>query len=118
VLSLRFAHSFGLIHGNLNSKNISFDVDHRIQITDLDRIGQEAGAREKNSDGFSMDTDVRGFALILVEMVVGHLVMVSEAVTNQTIIGQDIPMFVSELIAARQSRESGIRQLFNDTLRF
>jgi serine/threonine protein kinase len=34
VLSLRFCHSFGLIHGHLNSQNIVFDIDHRIQITD------------------------------------------------------------------------------------
>jgi serine/threonine protein kinase len=35
VLSLRFAHSFGLIYGHLTSQNIVFDVDHRIQITEF-----------------------------------------------------------------------------------
>jgi hypothetical protein len=89
-------------------------VDHRILITDFDRIDEEVGSGEKHSNGFSVDADVRGFALILFEIFFGHSVMSSEAVTNQTILGKDIPMFVSELIAAGQSRESGIRQSFND----
>jgi tRNA A-37 threonylcarbamoyl transferase component Bud32 len=41
ALSLRFAHSLGLIHGHLTSKNICFDIDHRIQITGFSRLGQE-----------------------------------------------------------------------------
>jgi hypothetical protein len=36
VLSLRFAHSLGLIRAHLNSRHMAFDMDHRIQITDVD----------------------------------------------------------------------------------
>jgi serine/threonine protein kinase len=46
VLSLGFAHSLGLIHGHRNSKNIVFDVDHRIQITDCYPIRLEGAESE------------------------------------------------------------------------
>jgi hypothetical protein len=49
VLALRFAHSLGLIHGHLNSKNICFDLDHQIEITDFCRNDLEVDESEKDT---------------------------------------------------------------------
>jgi hypothetical protein len=40
--------------------------------------------------------------------------MLSEMVTSEVIFPSGIPVFVSESMAARQSRQSGILQSFND----
>jgi hypothetical protein len=41
VLGVRFAHSFGLLHGHLTGNNVAFNEDRMIQITDfLMTIGQ------------------------------------------------------------------------------
>jgi serine/threonine protein kinase len=119
VLGLRFAHSFGLIHGHLNAKNIVFDVDHRIQITDFYPICLEVDEREQVTDvlsdeKWSPDQDVRGFASILFEIIVGHPVILSDAANDEAISLSDIPVFVSELIASGRSRECRIGQSFND----
>jgi hypothetical protein len=116
VLGLRFAHSLGLIHGHLNSTNIRFDMDHRIQIADFCRIGREAGESEKDREILSGERwspylDVRGFGLILFEIIVGHPMMLSGVANNQITLPSDVPMFVSNLIEAGQS--SGCRQSFN-----
>jgi hypothetical protein len=46
VLGLRFAHSFGLLHGHLTGNNIFFDSDHCIQIVDFQAIVFEVGENE------------------------------------------------------------------------
>jgi hypothetical protein len=119
VLALRFAHSLGLIHGHLNTKNICFDLDHRIQITEFCGIGLEVGENEKekgvlSSEGWSPDQDICEFALILFEIIVGHSMMLSGVANSQTTLPTDVPMFVSQLIETRQSRGFGMVQSFND----
>jgi serine/threonine protein kinase len=119
VLSLRFCHSLGLIHGHLNSKNIVFDVDHRIQITDFYptdlRFGANALFADVLSDeGWSVDADIGGFTSILFEIIVGHPSTRFEVLNDETILRSDIPIFVSELIITGQSPKPGLRQSFND----
>jgi hypothetical protein len=107
VLSLRFAHAFGLIHGHLSSEHIAFHVDHRFQITNscFNRLADEES--EKGADVFSgerwsPDPDVRGFTSILFEIIVGHPPMLSGIVNDEEILRTDIPVFVSELMASAQ----------------
>jgi serine/threonine protein kinase len=119
VLSLQFAHSLGLIHGHLNSKNIRFDLDHRIQITNFCRIGVEVCENEKDSDvlssaRWSPDLDIRGFALILFEIIVGHPIMQSGDGNGEIRVPANVPMFVSQLIETRQSPGLGTVRSFND----
>jgi hypothetical protein len=119
VLSLRFAHSLGLIHGHLNSKNIRFDMDHRIQITDFCGIGLAICESEKDrgilsSKRWSPHLDVCGFALILFEIIVGYPMMLSGVAEGQVTLPTNIPMFVLQLIEAGQSPGSRIQQTFND----
>jgi serine/threonine protein kinase len=70
VLGLRFIHSFGLIHGNLNSNNI--------QITNFGQMDLEfeRGECVIGSDVFderwTRNVDVCGFLSILLEIIIGH----------------------------------------------
>jgi serine/threonine protein kinase len=119
VLSLRFAHSLGLIHGHLNSKNIRFDVDHRIQITDFYWIGLEVFESEKDRDILSSERwsphlEVHGFALILFEIIVGYPMLHSGVLNDPVTVPTNVPMFVLELIEAGQSPGSQKQQSFND----
>jgi hypothetical protein len=119
VLSLRFAHSHGLIHGHLSSKNIIFDMDHRIEITEFCRIGDKVGRREEGRRGFlneewSPDPDILSFVSILFEIIVGHPEMLSESVNTEEIAFKDIPKFVSNLITSIQSPVRPIGRSFND----
>jgi hypothetical protein len=121
VLSLRFAHSLGIIHGHLNSTNICFDMDHQIQITNFCRNGLEVSESEKDRDILSSERwsphlDIHGFALILFEIIVGYPMMLSGVANSQTTLPADIPMFVSELIKAGQSPKSRAQQTFNHIL--
>jgi serine/threonine protein kinase len=87
VLGLQFAHSHGLVHGNLTTNNIVFDSDHSIQIVDFKPIGFEVGESESESEGeegtklggfskqrWTPQADVYRFASILFEIVVGRSV--------------------------------------------
>jgi serine/threonine protein kinase len=119
VLSLRFLHSLGLFHGHLNSKHIVFDMDHQIQIADFYSNGLEVEDSRKGTGVFSderwsPDADIRGFALILFEIIVGHPAMLSGVLNDQEIPWMDIPVFVSKLMASAQSPECEMGQSFND----
>jgi serine/threonine protein kinase len=123
VLGLRFAHSLGLIHGHLKSNNIIFDSDHQVQIEDFYRIVQEVGDNEKDANvdvgGFSGNewlpkTDVRGFGSILFEIVFGHPAKLLDVSSDQVIVRPDVPVFVSEIIAASQLPNSRMRESFNN----
>jgi hypothetical protein len=94
VVGLQFVHSLGLTHGHLNSNNIIFDSEHRIEIGGFCPITEEIGESEKNVDvrGFSSkvwlpETDISGFRSILFEILTGS----------------DVPAFVSEMVTANQS---------------
>jgi serine/threonine protein kinase len=119
VLGLQFAHSLGLIHGHLNSKNIRFDLDHRIQITNFCQIDLEVSESEKDMDILSSERwsphlDVRAFALVLFEIIVGHPMMQSGVGNGQIRFPANVPLFVLELIEAAQSPGSRGQQTFND----
>jgi serine/threonine protein kinase len=119
VLSLRFAHSLGLIHGYLNSRNIVFDVDHRIQITDFLPTDMRFRTNESDGDvlsgeGWSRDADLRGLASVLFEIIVGHPLTLREVVNDGTNLPIDIPIFVRQLIVSVQSSEPGLGQSFNN----
>jgi hypothetical protein len=50
ALALRFAHSFGLVHGRLTTKNILFDSGHDIQIVDFNPVVPKVGESGSESD--------------------------------------------------------------------
>jgi hypothetical protein len=97
VLGLRFAHSLGLLHGHLNSSNILFDVDHHIQMTDFSSIRLEVSDNDIggfSGVGWTPKIDIRAFASILFEIVVGR------PANDQPFVPTYISMFVSEIIKA------------------
>jgi serine/threonine protein kinase len=123
VLGLRFAHSVGLIHGHLNSRNIVVHSDGRIEITDFGVIGEEFEVNEGDYDvsiggflgaGWSPKIDIEGFALILIEMIVGHRATQSDVSNGQAMLPPGVPFFVLEMISADQWAGLGISQSFND----
>jgi serine/threonine protein kinase len=131
VLGIRFAHSVGLIHGHLNSRNIFFDSDGRIEITDFGVMGEEVEGNEHENEhenesdddvgvggfssaGWSPKTDIEDFALILIEIIVGHLATQSDVSNGQVIFPPDVPIFVLDMISADQSRDRRIRESFNN----
>jgi hypothetical protein len=112
VLGLRFAHSLGLIHGRLDSNNIIFDSDHLIQITNFYPIGLEVGESRKDGNvcaggfsgkGWSSNPDIRGFGLILFEIVFDHPAKLVDVSNDQMIVHPNVPAFVSKIIATSQS---------------
>jgi hypothetical protein len=92
VLGLRFTHSFGLIHGRLTADNVLFDSDHWIHITDF-FCDLEAGELDGfSSEEWTAESDVRGFASLLFEIVVGR------PPQGEVEIPTDLPWFLSDII--------------------
>jgi tRNA A-37 threonylcarbamoyl transferase component Bud32 len=95
ALGLQFGHSFGMIHGRLNSNTILFDESHRIQITDFGLIDFEMQGSESGtgSDVFceewNAQADIDAFGSLFIEIMVD----------------QDVPDFVSKMIEAIGSRD-------------
>jgi serine/threonine protein kinase len=107
VLGLRYAHSFGLLHGGLTTKNIHFDSDHHIQITDFGLIGLKIWGNEGlvhigglSDEGWTPKIDICGFVSIFLEIVVGP------SAQYETSIPSDVPEFVSDIIKSRLWSES------------
>jgi serine/threonine protein kinase len=80
VLSMRFAHSFGLLHGHLTEDNVVFDDSGLIQICDFCvKSFSEFGGRSEGIaevGGFSGESwrpaaDVRAFTELLSRIVIG-----------------------------------------------
>jgi serine/threonine protein kinase len=122
VLGLRFAHSLGLIHGHLNSKNIFFDSDDRIEMTDFSVMDEEIEENESDGDidvrGFSCaewspKKDIEGFVSILIEILVGPPATQSDISNGQMIFPADVPMFVLKMISGDQWPDEGISESFN-----
>jgi serine/threonine protein kinase len=123
VLGIRFAHSLGLIHGHLNSRNIFLDSDDRIEITGFGVVEKEIEANENDSDvgvggfsgaGWSPKIDIKGFVSILIEIIVGHPATQSDISNNQLVFPTDVPMFVLKMMSADQLPAGGISESFND----
>jgi serine/threonine protein kinase len=99
ALGLEFAHSLGIIHGNLNSDSIVFDEFHQIEITNFGFIEEDMDENEGESesvigsDGFCEgligQADLRAFGSLLIGMM----------------IGQEVADFVSKMIEAIGSRD-------------
>jgi hypothetical protein len=91
----------------------------RIEITDFCLIDHEVGANEKDTDvlssvGLSLDSDIRGFVSILIEIIIGHSAILSGVAQGEVSLLRDVPEFLSELIEAGQSPKLRISQSFND----
>jgi serine/threonine protein kinase len=107
VLGLRFAHSFGLLHGHLTGNTVFFNENGVIQITDFGLNGfggfEDQDGVEMNLGGFSGESwtptaDIRAFARILSEIVVG-------ASAEQGCGSSSIPSFVLEIIENGESAD-------------
>jgi serine/threonine protein kinase len=103
VLGLQFAHSLGLVHGNLTASNILFDSDHCIQIVDFKPLGlavqksEDEGEKmtkfgEVSRQRWTPQTDISSFASILFEIVGG------QPTSGESSVPTTIPSFVSEII--------------------
>jgi serine/threonine protein kinase len=117
VLALRFAHSFGLIHGHLTPNNICFDSNHNIQIVGfhpmLFEVWESEGDEGKQVEGFSRarwtpKMDVDAFTLILFEILIGG------SATGELSLPTNIPAFVSTMIKSGLYPTSETRHTFNE----
>jgi hypothetical protein len=129
ALALRFAHGLGLQHGNLNSGNVLFDGEGRVQIADFRPMRRGGGggdgggfSGESEGEGWSPQADVSAFARLLFEIVAGcsSPPPPSRAATAdedgdgdwEVIVPPDVPSFVSEII------EGGLRPIAGKELSF
>jgi serine/threonine protein kinase len=108
VLSMRFAHSFGLVHGHLTADNVVFEEDGVIQICDfcVKSLSEVVGNSEAIAEvgGFSgenwrPDADVRGFAELVSRIVIGDC-------SGESRTSESIPAFVLNMIKQGQSSDS------------
>jgi hypothetical protein len=127
VLGLRFAHSFGLLHGHLTTSNIRFDVDHRVQITDfgfnrLNKDETDVGGKILGFSGerWTPEVDVYAFMLILFEIVTGSSPAEVDLMNYEYDIPTSVKGFVSEMImiglSSRREKRRSFRDIF-DALR-
>jgi hypothetical protein len=112
ALGLRFAHSFGLIHGRLTPSSILFDADHCIQIADFDLLGFERRRSENTTQARFCD-DILAFVSLLFEIIVGHPATLSSGANSEGSVGVKVPEFVSYIIESSRC-DSGRRCSFND----
>jgi serine/threonine protein kinase len=106
VLALRFAHSLGLLHGSLKASNVLFDTRGSIHIADfcIDRLSGCEGCDCRIGmggffgEGWTPKGDLRGFAVILFEIIVGHLATEAEAANQIPTLPLEVPEFVLEII--------------------
>jgi hypothetical protein len=115
ALGIRFLHGFGLLHGRLNSRNILFDEEHRIQIADFSTIRLESGV----IGGFSGEdwtprVDVSGFAVLLFEITAGSQMPQTAVENGEITLPSGVPVFVSEIIKEGLCPESNKKRSFVD----
>jgi hypothetical protein len=125
VLALRFAHSLGLLHGHLTTRNILFDSDHCIQMVDFNPIQLEVGESESKSEseseeetqlvgfsgkGWRPARDIQAFASILFELLFGY------PPQSESSIPTGIPNFVSRMMKSGLSPISERSSSFNTIL--
>jgi serine/threonine protein kinase len=108
VLSMRFAHSYGLLHGDLTANNVIFDEDGVIQICDfcvksLSEVGGNSDAIAEvggfSGENWRPDADIRGFAELLSKIVIGDS-------SEESRTSQSCPAFVLKMIEQGQSSDS------------
>jgi hypothetical protein len=107
ALGLRFVHSFGLIHGNLNSNNILLDEAHRIQMTGFGRMdlevqegecAREGGISEPFDEEWTAQADIRAFGSLLVEITGGQPSILAGDPDSKRTVKLGVSRFVSEII--------------------
>jgi serine/threonine protein kinase len=111
VVGLRFIHSLGLVHDRLKSSHIHFSANHRIHIAKFGSIGLAASESKMGSfstAGWTSQTDVRGFASIRFEVVVGW------SMKGEPSLPPEIPEFVSKIIKEGPWSESETEGYFCD----
>jgi hypothetical protein len=116
VLSMLFAHSFGLLHGHLTGDNVIFDHEGLIQNCDfcvksLSEIGCNSEAMAE-VEGFSEEdwrpaADVRAFAELLSQIVIADS-------TKECGGSLSVPEFVLNIIERGQSFDSNATLSFVD----
>jgi hypothetical protein len=97
--SLRFGHSFKLLHNNLKSNTILFDIDYQIQITIFRSNKQQFPFRFPGED-WTPKADVLESVSLLFEVTVGR------SMNDDPAIASEIPAFVSDIIKAGRSWDS------------
>jgi serine/threonine protein kinase len=116
VLSMRFAHSFGLLHGHLSGDNVLFDEDGLIQICDffVKSLSEAGGNLEAIAEveSFSGEcwrpaADVRAFAELLSRIVIGNSAEASRSSLS-------VPGFVLKMIESGQCLDSKAKLSFVD----
>jgi serine/threonine protein kinase len=116
VLSMRFAHSFGLLHGHLTEDNVLFNDEGLIQICDfcvqsLSKVVSNSEAMAEvggfSGEGWRPAADVRAFAELL-----SRIVMSDSAEENECSVS--IPGFVFEMIERGQCSNSQATLSFVD----
>jgi serine/threonine protein kinase len=119
VLSMRFAHSFGLLHGHLTFDNVLFDDNGVVHISDfclnsLPEVGSNSEAMEElggfSGEGWRPTADVRAFVELLSRIVIGG----SAEEGGRSL---SVPAFVIEMIERGQSFNSNAKLSFMDILR-
>jgi serine/threonine protein kinase len=116
VLSMRFAHSFGLLHGHLTGDNVLFDDDGLIQICDfcvksLSEVGDKSETMAEvggfSGEGWKPAADVKAFAELLSRIVIDD----SAEERGRSL---SVPTFVLSLIEGVQSLDSNATLSFVD----
>jgi serine/threonine protein kinase len=118
VLSMRFAHSFGILHGHLTVDHVLFDNDGLIQLCDFCQpSSSEVGGNSEamaEVGGFSGENwrpaaDVKSFAELLSRIVIGDSVAESGCSLS-------VPAFVLGMIERGQSLDSNAKLSFMDII--
>jgi hypothetical protein len=116
VLSMRFAHSFGLLHGHLTGDNVVCTEDGLIQICDfcVKSFSEVGGNSEAIAEvgGFSGEdwrpsADIRAFAELLSRIVIGDS-------AEDRGCSQSVPGFILNMIERGQSLDSNATLSFVD----
>jgi hypothetical protein len=107
ALSFRYAHSFGFIHGNLDSSKIIFGADHCVQITELRSVSLESDENEIevgvggfSGEGWMPMADFDAFQSLLFQIAIGD-----PGDPNTWAVIADVPEFVPEIIRAIQLQD-------------
>jgi serine/threonine protein kinase len=118
VLSMRFAHSFGLLHGHLTGDSVIFNDEGLIEICDFcvrilsdveddsEAIAESGGFSGTN---WSPDADVRAFAELLSQIVIGDS-------AEEIGYSLSVPIFVLNIIERGQSSDSHAKLSFMDII--
>jgi serine/threonine protein kinase len=116
VLSMRFAHSFGLLHGHLTGDNVLFADDGMVQISDfcLNSFSEVGGNSEAvaeaggfSGEGWRPAADGRAFAGLFSRIVVDDS-------AEERGCSLSVPAFVLEMIIRGQSSDSHATLSFVD----